>query len=279
MNLPVLIISFSGGRTSAYMTKMLIDIFGAFYRIIVVFANTGQEHEETLLFVKRCDEVFNFKTVWVEAVVDPIKGRGTRHKIVTFETADRKGGPYEAVIAKYGLANRNYIHCTRELKEMPVKSYIASLGITEFDMAIGLRIDEIKKRRAKKAKIMHMVYPLADWFPATKAEILEWWSRQTFDLQIAEHHGNCTWCYKKSLKKLLMVLNETPEVFDFPLFMEMKYSLVGQTGESAGTPRKIFRENRSVIDLFQLKADDDAVILDDAASECGESCEPFGGIA
>ena len=54
-------ISFSGGKTSAYMTKMLLDHFRKhepWREIVVTFANTGQEHEETLKFVDRCDKVF-----------------------------------------------------------------------------------------------------------------------------------------------------------------------------------------------------------------------------
>lgn len=56
-------ISFSGGRTSAYMTKMLIDNLGDVYDFIVTFANTGLEDEKTLQFVKNCDDYFGFNTV------------------------------------------------------------------------------------------------------------------------------------------------------------------------------------------------------------------------
>lgn len=59
-----LVISFSGGRTSAYMTKMLLDSLDrSIYDIAVVFANTGKEREETLDFVHECDIRFGFDTI------------------------------------------------------------------------------------------------------------------------------------------------------------------------------------------------------------------------
>ena len=47
----------------------------------VVFANTGQEDERTLNFVRDCQEVFGWDVTWVEAEVSRQKGEGTRHKV------------------------------------------------------------------------------------------------------------------------------------------------------------------------------------------------------
>ena len=51
----VYMISFSGGRTSAYMTERLLRELPP-DQVIVCFANTGKEEPETLEFVRRCDE-------------------------------------------------------------------------------------------------------------------------------------------------------------------------------------------------------------------------------
>ena len=64
-----LLISFSGGATSAYMTKLLLEKLNPNeYEIKVVFANTGKEREETLEFVRDCDIRWGFNTVWVECI-------------------------------------------------------------------------------------------------------------------------------------------------------------------------------------------------------------------
>ena len=64
-----LVISFSGGRTSAYMTKLLLDKYSGKREILVIYANTGKEREETLEFIHNCDLHFGFKTVWIETVM------------------------------------------------------------------------------------------------------------------------------------------------------------------------------------------------------------------
>ena len=114
-----LLISFSGGRTSAYMTWFMLNQWKDrdLYDKIVVFANTGKEREETLNFVHKCDVEFGFNTVWVEAFVHYKKGKGTTHVVVNFETADRIGDVFEDVIFKYGMPNQNAPHCSRELKK------------------------------------------------------------------------------------------------------------------------------------------------------------------
>mgnify|MGYP000751675079 FL=1 len=64
-----LLVSFSGGETSAYLAKWLIDNKSDDYNMVFVFANTGDEEEETLKFVDLCSSKWNMELVWVEDVV------------------------------------------------------------------------------------------------------------------------------------------------------------------------------------------------------------------
>ena len=120
-----LLICMSGGRTSAYMTRKILTKYSDKYNIVVCFANTGQENNETLDFINKCDKRFNFNTVWLEAVVNDGRVACT-HKIVNYKTANREGDQFIEVVKKYGIPNKGYGHCTRELKENPIHSYVAS---------------------------------------------------------------------------------------------------------------------------------------------------------
>ena len=139
-----LIISFSGGRTSAYMTKLLLQERDKWKDVIVLFANTGQEDERTLEFVHNCDVSFGYNTVWIEADVQPEKGKGTSFNVVSYDTASRDGKPFEAVLAKYGIPFTKSPHCTRELKQYPIQAYVRSLGLKKIEYQMLLEYGQMK---------------------------------------------------------------------------------------------------------------------------------------
>lgn len=274
---PRLAVSFSGGQTSGEMTHWCLENLADDFEIVVTFANTSEEDERCLEFVHACDQHFGFNTVWLEAVVDPIAGNGTRHQVVTFETASRDGEPFEAVIQKYGIPNKVFPVCNRELKLRPMLSYLRSIGweAGSYHTAIGIRADEAH-RRSKTAERDKLIYPFIDLFPRTKEDINDWWDEQPFQLGMLEHEGNCRWCWKKSLKKHMRLIQEAPHIFDFPRRMEATYPNAGP-GEGQ---RVFFRERRSTNDLFALAAElgplPPARLDMDADFGCSESCEPFG---
>ncbi len=284
-----LVISFSGGRTSGYLTKRLLEQKNKWKDIIVIFANTGQEHEKTLEFINNCDKYFGFNTVWLEAVPHPGEKKGSTAKIVNFKTASRNGEPFERVIEKYGIPWSKAGHCTRELKENPIKNYLKERGLDKSNrvMAIGIRADEAH-RQIKTAQLNNFIYPLVEW-DVDKEDVLDWWEDQEFDLEIPEHMGNCVWCWKKSYIKLATVMKEKPEAFDFPERME---KLHGRTGNIAkkvlnnGVLKnqnsiKFFRGFRTVQDIREMAEEGTDFFIDKhyarLSGGCSESCEPFHG--
>lgn len=240
------LISFSGGRTSAYMTKRLFDEREPGDEYLVVFANTGQEHENTLTFVDRCDREWGLGVVWVEAVTH--EGRtACTHRRVDFASANRSGDLFEAMIAKYGIPNKVYPHCNRELKLNPIHDYAEAHGWEKgsYDTAIGIRLDEADRQNIN-AKKLRLIYPLIRW-GVRKPEILGWWNAQPFDLYVPEHLGNCVWCWKKSPRKHLTIAVQKPEAFDFPARMEATYPFAGHNED--GEPRRFFRKKWTTLDI------------------------------
>lgn len=304
-----LFVSFSGGRTSAYMCWYLLKYWSHKYNFIFVFANTGAEHEKTLIFVNRCDKEFGLNLVWLEAVINPEHMKGTTHKIVTYETATRSLALFDDLCAVYGIPNAAYLHCTRELKTQAIKHYKTTVLDSKLNdwpsndpvmckrdhlCAIGYRADEID-RMSPTAEKDGLCYPLISWQHTTKPEILDWWSRQSFDLELeGEHHGNCHRfpCHKKSNRKLYTLQAEDVSLFDGPAELEAKYGHV----KAPDKDRVIWRGNRSTAQLLadgkkpfktyvdsppelQLRLITDGafeVDPDDAEGDCGSSsCEAF----
>lgn len=288
-----LLVSFSGGETSGYMLALCQkEIFSRYKEVKVVFANTGQENEKTLEFVDKCGKLFGVEVVWLEADVDMTPRAGTKHKIVSFETADRSGRVFEEMIKKYGIPNQAYPHCTRELKLQPITSYCRSIGWEKgsYHIAIGIRVDEIDRMDAQ-ARQKGIIYPLITLRPTTKPMINEFWASMPFSLGLKGYQGNCTWCWKKSFRKHFTLMRESPEIYEFPMKME---ALHGGAGANNGGDyeRVFFRGNRSTKDVIRMyelagdfaPAEDDAKVLSqvdwvgfnellDISGNCTESCE------
>jgi len=279
-NKPRLLVSFSGGRTSGYMTKRIIDNWADDYAIVVVFANTGFENEATLEFVNNCDLWFGFNTVWIEAVVYPGVRKSNGFKRVTFESASRQGEPFEATVAKYGIPNAAFPQCTRDLKLYPIENYARAIGWAagSYETAIGIRTDEL--RRVRDGGRRRICYPLVDTWPSDKVDVLTWWEEQPFDLQLLEHQGNCKTCWKKSFAKLVRLYKEDPRQFDFFSRLEATYGTVGPEFEKYddSKPRVFLRGNQSVTRIAEMAQQTPMLMplmSPDVDGGCSESCELY----
>ena len=241
----LLVCTFSGGRTSAFMGLLLQDLpkYKDFEKVFI-FANTGKELPQTLDFINKCDKEWNLNIVWLEANVVYEKGVGTNYKVVDYETASRDGKPFEDMLKKYPLPNNMASNCTRELKQRPIDKYVKSLGYKEVYTAMGIRFDE-RHRESNSAAKQNIVYPLIYDLKVDNKFIRDWWDRQTFDLELKDYEGNCDLCFKKSLKKRLTIIKEKPEVADWWLKMEQDYS-------SEAIPRFDLRTNKSIKQLIEM---------------------------
>jgi 7-cyano-7-deazaguanine synthase in queuosine biosynthesis len=260
-----LLVTCSGGRTSAFMCWWIKDNMSHIYNMKFVYANTGLEHEKTLEFVNKVDSFFNLNLVWIEANIDQEKGKGTDYKITDYKNATRDNSLFVDLCKKYGLPNQTYIHCTRELKNQPMLKYAKDIFKNEtFRQALGIRADEI--RRVKISN--EFIYPLQNIINATKKDVLDFWEKQPFNLEIEEHYGNCVGCYKKSDKKLKMIADENPHYFDAFIDLEINFSNIKNAKEEY--ERKIYRHHRTAFEVkHNLNLPNLLQVIDDCAEECG----------
>lgn len=199
------LVSFSGGRTSAYMLHEIVRAHGGTLPadVIVGFANTGKEREETLRFVQRCAEAWGVHVHWVEAGGE-----------VSFESASRNGEPFDALIErKKFLPNSAMRFCTQELKVVPLHALATRrLGPT-FSEVIGIRYDEVHRYAKMVGRNLddgrQCVAPL---FSArvTKRDVMAFWQAQPFDLGLAPGEGNCDLCHLKGAVLLRSLMRADP---------------------------------------------------------------------
>jgi 3'-phosphoadenosine 5'-phosphosulfate sulfotransferase (PAPS reductase)/FAD synthetase len=218
-------LSFSGGRTSAYMLWRVLQSNGGKLppEAVVCFANTGKEEEATLEFVRDCGQHWNVPITWVE-----FRAEEPGFAVVDFETAARDGEPFEALIRKRKyLPNAVTRFCTSELKIRAMHKHLRSLGWHDgddgWDQMIGIRADEqrrVSKIRARgtstESSKETMCMPLAD-AGVTLSEIQAFWLAQRFRLNLFTDPkgrtlgGNCDLCFLKPAAQVLSLIREKPE--------------------------------------------------------------------
>ena len=198
------IISFSGGRTSAYMLKMILDAHDGTLPddVHACFANTGKEREETLRFVHECESRWHVRVRWLEFVTDlkslPPSERFTE---VGYNSAHRAGEPFDALIGrKQALPNGRDRWCTEFLKVKVLFDFAASIGFGapgQFTEVIGLRADEKRRidrlRLDARNKARQIAFPLST-AEVRKSDIFAFWAAQEFDLKLPRGLGNCDHC-------------------------------------------------------------------------------------
>lgn len=262
-------ISFSGGRTSAYMLWRVLEANNGKLpeEAVVCFANTGKEEEETLNFVRDCQTNWNVPIVWIE--YDSESERN--YKIVDFDTASRNGEPFEAVIKKKNyLPNPVTRFCTVEMKIRPIARYLVDIGFAEKtshaeNMSwVGIRADE--QRRAAKISEKDRI-PLA-MAGVTKETVGDFWKNQTFDLKLPNingvtYHGNCDLCFLKGANQTFRLIKEKPDRALWWIKMENTTLASKPSGAT-------FRKDRpSYLEMYNYALEqDDLFSTDDESIAC-----------
>ena len=248
-------ISFSGGRTSAYMLWRVLQANGGLPdEAVVTFANTGKEDEATLAFVHACADEWDVPIAWIESREDD-----QGYALVDFESASRDGEPFEALMRKRRLLpNPMTRFCTQELKIRPMARYLKARGMVEtvsegeFFSWIGIRADEPRR----VAKVTRDRAPLAA-AGVTAQEVGLFWRAQTFDLKLPNMngktmHGNCDLCFLKPAAQVQALIAEKPERAVWWARMEREIPALGRTTADGS----VFRMDRpSYARMIEIAAD------------------------
>lgn len=270
-------ISFSGGRTSALLLWCVIVAWGGTLpdSVIVVFANTGKEREETLRFVHECGARWGVKIHWVEWRPGPVW-----FEEVGYNSASRDGGPLATKFAADGrLPNAMTRTCTGETKRRTVRRFvIATCGWKVFETLVGLRYDEgprvLSQEAANRRTKSKKTSPLA-YVGIVKRHVMRFWLGanidpinlrhplpQGFDLGLRDDEGNCDMCFLKGVTKLVRLEKRRPGSADWWAEQER---LTGKQFERQWSYEDI---QRWAVEWRELPFDDSP----DDDAECGDAC-------
>lgn len=207
------LISYSGGRTSGYMLRHVLDAFDNKLPddVLVVFADTHKERDETYDFVRETEERWKVKIHWVE----------------------RPGGFEQLITDRKYLPNPVTRFCTQELKVRVMRDFMRSQGHEHWDMVVGIRWDE--RHRSKRLhsgahkERWDYEFPMVD-AKVTEQDVMRFWADSPFDLQLGQYEGNCDLCFLKGTAKKIKILMARPDLADWWIAQEKRIGATFRNG-------------------------------------------------
>lgn len=244
------IVSLSGGRTSAYLSKILeADEY--------IFCDTGAEAQETYDFIREIHREWDINLTCMRVDINPELGKGNTYKIISINEIGPDLKPWRDMVIKYGDPAINFPFCTARMKTEPSEKYLKSKYGSNYELYLGIRYDEPSRlwgkdiykgllkiglsgidasdlfrqvyngvalniknipeklsneitNRFKQIRSKKLNY-MANISDFEKKDVLNWWELQPFDLRIDEHLGNCMFCIKKGENKIALAAKDRPK--------------------------------------------------------------------
>jgi len=272
------VISFSGGRTSAYLVHLMEQKrkAGEIDNVHYVFMDTGAEHPKTYEFIRNCVEHFGIDLVCLRVNINPTLGEANGYDVVQLSACKPDLQPWRDMSQKYGTPHVHGAFCTQFMKTRPYYKYCDDqFGKDNYISWLGIRVDEGNRLKQKDG----MRY-LAEISPMEKNDILGWWKQQDFDLEIeSEWLGNCVFCLKKGTNRIELARRSEPRMA--MSFDAMLKNPENRVAEGKKAPNEyIFRNTMS---LETIEKSYEGVSTEQLMSgmrmqsgSCAESCEVFG---
>lgn len=269
------VVSFSGGRTSAYLVHLMEERRKKGEEVHYIFMDTGAEHPKTYDFVRNVANYWNINVTCLRVIPDPELGQPSTYEVLDISQIKPDLIPWRRMLAKYGHPYVGGAFCTDRMKTVPFTKYCQEVfGRGNYQTWLGMRADE-----PKRIKRVDGFSYLADISDFEKQDVLDWWKEQPFDLGIQEHLGNCVFCIKKSMQKVALATKDEPG-----LAGDFIDAIYGELWNRKGHPI-MYRGGNTLTSLIALFGDTER---DELASRmhsmrqydtgsCSESCEAFSG--
>jgi hypothetical protein len=180
------VFNFSGGKTSAYMVIHYYQPGD-----LVIFCDTGREHEKTYKFINDFEAFEKIPIIRLKY----------------------EGGFERLIEKRKAIPNQFKRFCTIELKIKTCRRYLRSLGLLKYENFVGFRYDEplrVKRRKQMWKQVIDR-FPLFD-DKIDKAQINNYWINKPYTLEIPSILGNCTLCFMKGKNAIMAILREHPEL-------------------------------------------------------------------
>lgn len=266
------IVSFSGGRTSAYLCSLVKK---ADKDALFVFMDTGAEHPKTYEFVKKVNRWLDLNLICIQAVISPVLGEGVRHRVVDIDSLKTDLKVFRDYVIKNGNPVAVGATCSDRMKAQTFKDWKRNNIDSECITWLGMRADE--PRRLKQKDGIRYLAEISDF---DKQDVLDFWDDQDFDLEIDEHLGNCVFCVKKSAGKIALAARDEPILYQ--QFKDLIYSDDVRVMPNRKSPSNaMYRDYMSLDGIVESFADKSRQEIADNlrftkkydTGSCSESCE------
>ena len=265
------VVSFSGGRSSAHLVWLLRD------KADFIFMDTGAEHPKTYKFIKDIVEHWGIRLTVLRVAYNEKLGKGNDYEIVQLDRIGPDLDPWYGMVSKYGCPSVASPYCTSRMKTEIHDKYCNSVyGKGNYITWIGIRADE--QRRIKDRENVKYLAQLSDF---DKHDILDWWKKQPFNLEIPEYLGNCVFCIKKGLNKVALAAKAEPELAQE--FIKVTEGDHVRTEGRKHQHKRMYRKSLHLSDVIKMYEDTTKEELENNlrqtkrldAGGCSESCEVF----
>lgn len=147
------VVSFSGGRTSAYLVHLMEEQRKAGNNVCYIFMDTGCEHPLTYRFIREVLKFWGIPLTVLQVDINPELGQPngyTEWEPKDIQTRMPVLKPFMDMVKKYGTPYIGGAFCTDRLKLTPFTKYCDDhFGRGNYITWLGIRADEPRRLKPK----------------------------------------------------------------------------------------------------------------------------------